>query len=132
MQTDVRFGGAVFPLFVSARCLRADAFRRVVSGAEARNALLNIAHGRHVVCRLQRNHKTDAYGRIVGCVYTEDGREPGFTMTNSDHAWHDDIFCNDSRLCAGTGRGSCRKVRALTDSRSGGLLRVPGVSSRSA
>ena len=64
-----------------------------IDGAEARNYLSNIAFGRHVIVTY---YETDAFGRIVGRVYTDDGRELGLRMIRAGYAWHNDTFYNDA------------------------------------
>ena len=64
-----------------------------INGAEARDYLSNIAFGRHVVVAY---HETDSYGRIVGRVYTDDGRELGLRMIRAGYAWHNNVFYNDT------------------------------------
>lgn len=64
-----------------------------IDGAEARNYLSNIAFGRHVIVTY---YETDSFGRIVGRVYTDDGRELGLRMIQAGYAWHNDTFYNDA------------------------------------
>ena len=64
-----------------------------IDGAEARNYLSNIAFGRHVIVTY---NETDPYGRIVGRVYTDDGRELGLRMIQAGFAWHNNTFYNDA------------------------------------
>ena len=62
------------------------------SGEDARHYLSNIAFGKHVIVAYT---ETDSLGRIVGRVYTDDGRELGLRMIEAGYAWHNDIFYND-------------------------------------
>ena len=64
-----------------------------INGEDARNYLSNIAFGRHVIVTY---YETDAFGRIVGRVYTDDGRELGLRMIQAGYAWHNDTFYNDA------------------------------------